>query len=120
MSYVFTIPMNVENIFQAYLSCILAHKDRGVAIMSDNSTVYKNKILNEVYDQQGIKRLFSNPFYTKGNAKVENVHNFLKTTLTKFLDSSHLEGDELLPFTCYCYNTFPSSNDTQCPFFLMF
>ena len=39
------------------------------------------RIKNEVCDQFGIERLFSNPFHTKGNAKVENVHSFLKGTL---------------------------------------
>ena len=47
------------------------------------------------------------------------MHNFLKRTLTKFLNNSDLEWDEFLPFTCYCYNIFPSSNGTKSPFFLM-
>ena len=119
-SYMFAILMkekSAEDGVQANLSGILAHKGGGVAILSDNGTVFKNKVLNEVCDQIGTKRLFSNPFYPQGKAKVENVHNFLKWTLTKFLESSDLEWDELLPFTCYCYNIFPS---TESPFFLMF
>ena len=47
------------------------------------------------------------------------THNFLQRTLTKFLDSSNLEWDEL-PFAFYCYNTFPGRNSTKSPFFLMF
>ena len=50
---------------------------------------------------------------------MENVHNFLKRTLTKFLDSSDLEWDEL-PFACYCYNIYPSSSGTESPFALIF
>ena len=48
-SYVFTIQMkktSAENIVQAYLSCILAHKGGSVAILSDNGTEFKNKELN--------------------------------------------------------------------------
>ena len=104
-SYIFTIPMkekSAQDVVQAYLSGILGYKGRSVMILSYNSTEHKNKVINEAYDQIGIKRLFSNPFHPQGNAKVENVHNFLKWTLTKFLESSHLEWDELLPFTCYC------------------
>ena len=48
------------------------------------------------------------------------THNSLKRTLTKFLDNRNLKWDEFLPFTCYCYNIFPSSNGTGSPFFLMF
>ena len=123
MSYVFAILMkekSAENVIQSYLSGILAHKAGTVVILCDNSTEFKNEVLNEVYDKLGIKMLFSILFHQQGNAKVENVHNFLKLTLTKFLDSSDLEWDELLPFTCYCYNIYPSSNATESPFFLMF
>ena len=73
---------SAENVVQSYLSGILAHKGSSVAILSDNGTEFKNKVINEACDQLGIKRLFSNPFYPQGNAKVENVHNFLKWTLT--------------------------------------
>ena len=40
---------------------------------------------------------------SQDNAKVANVYNFLKRTLTKFSDSSDLEWDELLPFAFCCY-----------------
>ena len=121
-SYVFAIVMkekSAEHVVQIYLSGILAHKGRSVAILSDNDTKFRNKVLNELYDQLFNKRVFSNPFHPQGNAKVENVYNFLKRTLTKFFVSGDLEWDELLPFMCYCYNI-PSSKGTETPFFLMF
>ena len=73
MSYVFSALMkkkSAENVVQAYLSGILAHKDGSVAILSENGTEFKNKDLNEVCDQLSMKRLFSNPFHPQGNAKM--------------------------------------------------
>ena len=58
-SYVFTFLMkekSAENVVQAYLSGILVHKGRSVAILSDNGTEFKNKVLNEACNQLGIKR----------------------------------------------------------------
>ena len=89
------------------MSGIQANEGYNIAILGDNGTEFKYKVLNKACDQLGIKRLFSNLFNQQGNAKVENVHNVLKQTLSKFLDSSDLEWDELLPFTCYCYKIFP-------------
>ena len=66
-----------ENV-QAYLFGILTHKGGSVVILSDNGTEVKNKVLNEACNQLGIKQLFSSPFHPQGNARVENVHNFLK------------------------------------------
>ena len=63
---------------------------------------------------------YFNPFHPQHNIKVENVQNFLKWTITKFLNKSNLKWDELLSFTCYCYNIFPGNNDTKYSFFLMF
>ena len=53
---------SAENVAQAYLSGILAHKGGSVAILNDNGTQFKNIALNEACNQIGIKRLFSNPF----------------------------------------------------------
>ena len=79
-----------ENVVQAYLFVMLAHKGGSVAILSDNGTDFKNKVLNKVCDQLGIKMLLSSPFYPQGNGKVENIHNFLKETLTKILTTAFL------------------------------
>ena len=49
--------------------------------MSDKEI--QSKVPDEACDQLGIKRLFSNPFHPQRNAKVENVHNFLKYTLAR-------------------------------------
>ena len=65
-----------ENVVQPYFTCILAHKDGGMAISCDNGTKFKNKVLKEVSDQVGTKQLISSLFHTQSNAKVENVHIF--------------------------------------------
>ena len=93
---------SAKNVVQTYLSGIPAHTCRGVAMLTDNGTEFKNKVLNEVSDQVDIIRLFSNLFHPRGNAKVQNVHNFLKRNLT----NSNLMWDEHLQFACYCYNIF--------------
>ena len=94
MSAVSLKDTSAGNVVQAYLIGILAHKCGSVAILSDNGTEFKNKVLNEVCDQSGAKRLFANPFHTQGNTKVEKVHNFLKMTLTVFLDKSNPKWNE--------------------------
>ena len=110
---------STENVVQTYLSLTQAKKVETWPYLSDNDTEFKNIVSNVVCDQVGIERLFCNLFNPQGSAKVDNVHNFLKGTLTKFLDYTNLEWDELLPFTCYCYNIFPGRNGTESPFFLI-
>ena len=58
-------------------------------------------------------------YYPQGNGRIENVHNFLKCTLSKFTCSSQLKWDDALPLATYCYNTVPSVDDLESPFYLV-
>ena len=54
----FTVPIkekSAEDVGLGYLSGIPAHKGGSVAISNDNGTELKNKVLNKVCDQLGIK-----------------------------------------------------------------
>ena len=75
--------------------------------------------MNSVLAQICIKQIYSNPYRPQGNSHIENVHNFLKRTLTKFLSSSDAELDKILPFACYCFNTTPTADDLESSFFLI-
>ena len=84
--YVFTVPMKeilAENVVQAYLSGILAHKGGNVAILSDNGTEFKNKTLNEACDQLGIKR-FSSLFHPNAIQEQKMFIIFLNKHLQSF------------------------------------
>ena len=62
-SYIFAVPMkekSAKNVVQPYLSKFLTQKGGSVAILSDNGTELKNKMLNMVCDQLVMKRLFAN------------------------------------------------------------
>ena len=87
--------------------------------LSDNGSELKNSQMNTVLKQLGIKYIFSNPYRPQGNSYIENVHNFLKRTLTKFLSSADAEWDKILPFACYCFNTTPTADDLESQFFLV-
>ena len=75
--------------------------------------------MNAVLTQLGIKHIFSNPYRPQGNSHIENIHNFLKRMLTKFLSSSDAGWDKILPCACYCFNTTPTADDLESPFFLI-
>ena len=42
---------------------------------------------------------------------------FLKNT--KFLSGTDAEWDKILPFAFYCFNTTPTADDLESPFFLV-
>ena len=121
-SYVIVVPMpdkTAESVVEAYLSGILSRTCASMVCLSDNKSELKNNQMNTVLKQLGIKYIFSNPCRLKGSSCIENVHNFLKRMLTKFLSSTDAEWDRILPFACYCFNTTPTADDLESPFFLV-
>ena len=75
--------------------------------------------MNTTLKQLGIKHIFSKPYRPQGNSHIENIHNFLKRTLTKFLSSSDAVWNRILPFACFCFNITPTADDLESPFFLV-
>ena len=121
-SYVIAVPMldkTAESIVEAYLSGILSRAGASMVCLSDNGSELKNSQMNSVLKHLGIKCIFSNPYRPQGNSCIENVHNFLKRTLTKLLSSSDAEWDKILLFACYCFNSTPTADDLESLFFLI-
>ena len=81
--------------------------------------VLSNHLLS-VFDSLGIMHIYSNPYYPKGNSRIENVHSFLKDTIAKFTYDSQLEWDDALPLATYCYNITPSVDHPESPFYLVY
>ena len=88
--------------------------------LSDNSSELKNSQMNTALKQLGIKHIFSNPYKPQGNSHIENIHYFLKRMVTKFVSSTDAEWNKILPFACYCFNTIPTGDDLESPFFLVY
>ena len=109
-----------QHIVHAYLTGILAKVGGGCAILSDNRMEFCNKNLIAACNQLCIIQIYSNPFHPKGNGHVENCHNLLKRTMTKFLELLKLEWDDLLLLAYYFCNIMPSFTRTESPYILMY
>ena len=95
-SYIIAVAMpdkTSNSVVEAYLSGILSRARASMVCLSDNGSELKNSQMNTVLKQLGIKHIYSNPYRPQGNSRIENVHNFLKRTLTKFLSSLDAEWD---------------------------
>ena len=103
----------------AYLKEILPKTLCSLYILQDNGTEFKNDHLISTFESLGIKQIYSNPFYPKGNGRVENVHNFLKRTISKFMHNRTLELGDALPLAVYCFSVAPLVNDFKSPFYLI-
>ena len=99
-SYLIAVPLKsktAEEVTMVYIKHILPTTSCSTFILQDNSTEFKNSQLIATFKSLGIKPIYSNPYRPQGNSRLENVHNFLKCTISKFLHNSTLEWDDILP-----------------------
>ena len=52
-------------------------------ILSDNSTGFKNNLMDQILKQLGIERIFSAPYHPQSKGKLEVFHKYLKPILKK-------------------------------------
>ena len=119
-SYLITVPLKTktaDEVSMVYIQEILPKTLCPKFILQDNGMKFRNKQLMSMFDSLGITHIYSNPYYPKGNCKIEKVHNFLMCTIAKFTYCSQLELDDMLPLATYCCNTAPSVDDLESPFY---
>ena len=122
-SYLIAVPLKsktAEEVTMAYIKHILPTTSCNTFILQDKGTEFKKSQLVATFKSLGIKPIYSNTYTPQGNSRLENAHNFLKHTISKFLHSSTLEWDDILPIATYIYNIAPTVNDLESPFFLVF
>ena len=97
-----------DEVVTAYKKYIACPFGGSVKILTDNRTVFKNKLFKEVVVKLGTEMsIHSSPYRPQCNEKIEGFHRFLKAYITKHINHG-LEWDELTPMATVCYNYFPN------------
>ena len=64
-----------KSIEEVYLSGILSRARASMVCLLDNGLELKNSQMNTVLKQLGIKHIYSNPYGSQGNSRIENIPN---------------------------------------------
>ena len=85
----------------------------------DNGTEFKNKLINEVCEQLGVKhKIYSPPYRPQSNGRIESFHYFLKVCISKHI-MPQVQWDDV-PLACAAYNFLLNEHSRESPFSLMF
>ena len=93
-SYLMTLPLKTktaDKVSMTYMKEIIPKTLYSKYISHNNDTEFNNELLMSVFDSLHAKRIYSNPYYPRGNSRIENVHNFLKRSIAKFMHGSQLK-----------------------------
>ena len=89
-------------------------------ILSDNSTEFKNHLIDQVLQQLGIKHVFSTPYHPQSNGKLKVFHKYLKPTLKKLCENDPSNWDKYINQVLASYRVTPNLATAEMPFFLMY
>ena len=67
----------------------------------------------------GIRRARTTPYHPSSNGAVERLHRTLHAGLSHYVNSSHTNWDEVLPFFLMAYRATPNITTGYSPFFLL-
>ena len=88
-------------------------------ILLDNSTEFKNSLMDQVLKQLGIERIFSALYHPQSNGKLDVFHKYLKPTLKKLCEKDPSNWDQYLNQVLASYRVTPNLATAEMPFFLV-
>ena len=89
-------------------------------ILSDNSTEFKNQLMDQVLQQLSIDHIFSAPNHPQSNRKLEVFHKYLKPTLKKFCENDPANRNRYINQVLANYRVTPNLATAEAPFFLVY
>ena len=89
-------------------------------ILSDNGTEFKNSLMDQVLQELGIDIIFSAPYHSQSNGKLEVFHKFLKPTLKKLCEKDPANWDKCLNQVLASYRITHNLATPESPFFLVY
>ena len=87
-------------------------------VLSDNSTEFKNHLMDEVLQQLCIDHTFSTPYHPQSNGKLEVFYKYLKPTLKKPGKRDPTNWDKYINQVLTSYRVTPNLATPETPFFL--
>ena len=111
--FVFYIPLktkSAEDVIQAYIDRVYCQFRGLEKVLMDNGTEFKNKLINEVYEQLGVEHeIYLPPYRPQSNGRIESFHYFLKACISKHT-IPQIEWDDVVPLACVAYNFLPNEH----------
>ncbi|CAH1716191.1 unnamed protein product [Aphis gossypii] len=87
---------------------------------SDRGTHFKNKLVNDICNNLGIKQVLSTSYSPQSQGLVEKINGVLTTSLKNYIeDNNQSRWSYYLPYVTLSYNATPQTSTKYSPFYLM-
>ena len=115
----FPIPnQSASTCARVYATEILTRHGTGSKLITDQGTAFMSVFFNETCKALEIRRPRTTPHHPSSNGMVERLHRSLHAGLSHYVNSTHTNWDEVLPFFLMEYRATPVTTGYS-PFFLL-
>ena len=89
-------------------------------LLSDRGPALLSKILSEVYELMGTRKVNTTAYHPQTDGLVERFNRMLTDMLSKSADQSGRDWDTRLPYVLFAYRASVQESTQESPFFLMY
>uniref|UniRef100_A0A158P4K2 RNA-directed DNA polymerase n=1 Tax=Tetranychus urticae TaxID=32264 RepID=A0A158P4K2_TETUR len=88
-------------------------------VLTDRGKCFDSQFMETVYKLFASKHTRTTAYHPATNGLTERFNKTLATMLSMYVNSSHSDWDNCLPYVCFAYNTSLQSSTRFSPFFLL-
>ena len=85
-------------------------------LLSDRGKAFLSRLLHEVYDLMGMKKVNTTAYHPQTDGLVERFNHTLTSMLAKTVKQNGSDWDKHLPYVLYAYRTSPQESTKESPF----
>ena len=89
-------------------------------LLSDRGKAFLSKLIHEVYELMGIKKMNMTSYHPQTDGLVERFNRTLTDMLAKTVKKGGADWDEKLPYVLYAYRSSIQESTQESPFFLLY
>lgn len=89
-------------------------------LLSDRGAAFLSKLLNEVYQLMGMRKINTTAYHSQLDGLVEQFNRTLTNMLAKTVQRHGADWDERLPYVLYAYRASLQESTRESPFFLLY
>lgn len=108
-----------ETVARVFVEGVVLRHGVPEQLLTDQGTNFVSRVMKEVYDLLGIKKLQTTAYHPECNGAVERLNQTLVTMLSHYVAHDQRDWDRWLPFAVHAYNTAVHEGTNETPFFLL-
>ena len=109
-----------ETVVDTFMDKIICQFGAPKQLLSDNAAYFTASIMNQICDQQGIRRITSSGYHPQTNGLVERFNRTLENMLSIYVHKNQNNWDINLPYVIFAYNTAEQETTRFSPFYLLY